>query len=417
MERIRSASVVAESLVYQIGANRLVDGVNLRGSVGDFIGIIGPNGAGKTTLLRLISGLVRQQAGVVSLAGQNLNSLSPKAISRIAAYVPQILPYTFGFTSLEVVLMGRYPHMGWFQIEGMADHQIAMEAMRRTETLEFSDRSLMTLSGGERQRVFLARALAQKSQILLMDEPTSNLDIQHQLGVMDMLSEFATQGMTVIMAIHDINLAARYCGRLLLMDRGQVLADGKPEAVLTASNLQNVFGVKAVVYTDPLTGAPAPIFIGGRLPMDPIAECGGVHLVCGDGTGARTMAALWGAGIPITAGPLQAGDFDRIVADSLGIVYLPMTAPGSVGSEIHLRHLELVESAKCVVLCNPDIRLKDPNSREVVASAKRLVHLMDLKLGEQDNTDQVAPKIHKEGEVIVTCRTPTEVVRFIQGNA
>ena len=262
MNGARPQAISAQGLSYEVEAQTLLDGVDLHAVRGQLVGLIGPNGAGKSTLLRAISGILRYQRGTVRLEGADLKSLSSREVAAGLALIPQIAPYTHGFTSIELVLMGRYPHLGRFQIEGREDARIAREAMRLTETEQFADRTLETLSGGERQRVFVSRALAQQPRVLLLDEPTSNLDVLHQLKVFDLVRELVDEGLTAIAAIHDLNMAARYCDRLVLLFEGQVLADGTPEEVLSPETLESAFGVEAAVYRDPITGSLAISLIG-----------------------------------------------------------------------------------------------------------------------------------------------------------
>ena len=252
-----SAAVDAQAVTFSVDAKYLLEGVDLRAERGQFVGLIGPNGAGKSTLLRAISNVLGYQEGSVSLHGADLKSLPARKVAELLALVPQIAPYTQGFTAFELVLMGRYPHLGRFQVEGEADDRIAMDAMRLTETESFTTRTLDTLSGGERQRVFLARAVAQQPRVLLLDEPTSNLDILHQLKILGLVRRLVGDGLTAIAAIHDLNLAARYCDRLVLLDKGRVVTDGKPEEVLTAETLESAFGVRSALYRDPITGSLA----------------------------------------------------------------------------------------------------------------------------------------------------------------
>ena len=272
----RPQAIGAHGLTYEIEGETLLDGVSLRADRGQFVGLIGPNGAGKSTLLRTISGILRYRRGAVSLEGADLKTLSSREIASSLALIPQIAPYTYGFTSMELVLMGRYPHLGRFQIEGKEDDRIARDAMRLTETEQFADRTLDTLSGGERQRVFVARALAQQPRILLMDEPTANLDVLHQLKVLDLVRRLVDDGLTAIAAVHDLNMAARYCDRLVLLSGGRVLAEGSPEEVLTPDTIASAFGVKSAVYQDPITGSLAISLIGPAderpLPHSPVTR-------------------------------------------------------------------------------------------------------------------------------------------------
>ena len=265
-------SVDALDISYSVDAKKLLDSVNLRAGRGQFLGLIGPNGAGKSTLLRALSGMLRSHEGEVRLEGVDASSLSSKEIARMLALVPQVAPETHGFTSLEVVLMGRYPHMGRFQIEGRADERIAMEAMQLTETEEFADRTLDTLSGGERQRVFVSRAFAQEPRVLLLDEPTANLDILHQLRVLNLIRGSINGGLTAIAAIHDLSMAARYCDRLALLSHGRVVAEGTPEEVLTPERVEAAYGVRAAIYRDPITDALAISLIAPADAQSPSAK-------------------------------------------------------------------------------------------------------------------------------------------------
>ncbi len=262
MNYSRPPALSAQHLSYEIEAKTLLDGVSLHADRGQLVGLIGPNGAGKSTLLRAISGILRYRGGAVRLEGTDLRSLSSKDVAAGLALVPQIAPYTHGFTAIELVLMGRYPHLRRFQIEGQEDNRIARDAMRLMEVEQFADRTLDTLSGGERQRVFVARALAQQPRILLLDEPTSNLDVLHQLKVFDLVRQLVDDGLTAVVAIHDLNMAARYCDRLMLMRGGRVLAEGTPEEVLSPETIESAFGVKSAVYRDPAAGSLAISLIG-----------------------------------------------------------------------------------------------------------------------------------------------------------
>jgi iron complex transport system ATP-binding protein len=245
----------ARDVYYAIGDTPILNGVNFELGVGEFVGLIGPNGAGKSTLLKVMSGLWPGARGQIELLGHPLHSYRTRDIARLVAHVPQTTSLEFPFTAREVVLMGRSPHLSRFQIESAYDGAVAEDALRTTGALHVADRLANTLSGGEQQRVIIARALAQQPRILLLDEPTSNLDIKHQIGVVQMARALAHEGgLGVIAAIHDLGLAARYCDRLALMVGGYMIADGTPEAVLTPSRLSQAFEIGAQVYRDPFTG-------------------------------------------------------------------------------------------------------------------------------------------------------------------
>ena len=409
--------LAARELVYQVDAARLLDDVDLQADSGEFIGLIGPNGAGKTTFLKAVSGLVRSQEGTVHLDGHDLRGMSARDIARIQAHVPQIAPFTYGFTSLEVVLMGRYPHMGRLQIEGAEDQRIASEVMGLTETEAFADRPLTTLSGGERQRVFVARALAQQPQILLLDEPTSNLDIQHQLKVLDIVRGLVAEGMTAVAAIHDLTLAARYCQRLVLMSEGRVLAQGTPEEVLTSANIEEAFHVRAVIIQDPFTGKPTVNPLDQTISRAEQSNGARVHVVCGGGTGARLMYELQRAGFTVTAGVLGAGDTDRSAADILDIGYVPVPAFSTIDHETHLRHLRLVEASDIAVVCDMPVGAANLRNLEALRSARCLISLEGVPLRERDFTGEVAQELFRELSPITHCRSMQEALAAVEREA
>lgn len=252
----------ASALTFEVDGKRMIDNVSLCVLPGEILGIIGANGAGKTTLLRMLSAITKPKSGSIMIDSRSVSDMPVREIAQNVALVPQIPGFTYGFTCLEVVMMGRYPFMGRLQVESETDKKIVQEAMRTTDTWQFADRLVTTLSGGERQRVFLARALAQQPKVMLLDEPTANLDINHQIKMFEIVKSLTASGMSAIAAIHDISLAARYCNRLLILSRGSMLAVGAPDVVLTTENISKGFGVAAGVYKDPITGSLAIAVIG-----------------------------------------------------------------------------------------------------------------------------------------------------------
>jgi len=222
---------------------------------GEVLGIIGPNGAGKTTLLRCINRTLKPQTGVVLIDGRDVARWSRREIARRMGLVPQNSTITFPFTVLEVVLMGRHPHQSPLGGESERDLEIVREAMRLTDTLRFASRPITELSGGEWQRVIVARALAQEPSVLLLDEPTLHLDINHQLEVLNLVQQLTKErGLVTVLTSHDLNLAARCCDRLLMLNQGQVYALGTSEEVLTPANIRQVYRVEAEVIRHPALG-------------------------------------------------------------------------------------------------------------------------------------------------------------------
>lgn len=251
------------ALDVRVESTRLLHSIDFDAAAGSLIGLVGPNGAGKSTLLRALAGVLKHERGTVTLGDRELRGLSSREVARRLALISQHPPETHGFTSLELVLTGRYPHLGRLEVEGGRDRTIARAAMQQTQTDAFEDRVASSLSGGERQRVFIARGLAQQTPLLLLDEPTASLDVRHQLATFELFRGLVESGVTAVVAVHDLDLAARYCDRLVMMEHGRIVADGPPAAVLTPSRLSAVFGVTAHTYSDPITGSPRVTFTMG----------------------------------------------------------------------------------------------------------------------------------------------------------
>jgi iron complex transport system ATP-binding protein len=242
------------------GTAPVLRGVSMEVPAESFVGILGPNGSGKTTLLRMLAGLLRPSRGRVLLDGADLAGANRPALARRMAVVPQETQLAFEYSVIEVVLMGRYPHLGAFEIEGPADFAIAREALAATGTLALEDRPFGTLSGGEKQRVIIAAALAQisgaaGSGILLLDEPTVALDLAYQLELADLLRDLQRRRpMAIAVSTHDLNFAAGLCRTLVLLKNGEVLAAGPTEDVLTPAGIRSLYGVESDVSRHPATG-------------------------------------------------------------------------------------------------------------------------------------------------------------------
>jgi iron complex transport system ATP-binding protein len=245
------------SFSYRRGAaaDRVLDQVSIDVERGTSVGLLGPNGSGKTTLIRIIAGMLRPESGSVTLDGRTVSSMARRDLARRVAVVPQETHTTFDFSVIDMVLMGRYPHLGPFELEGMADLEIARDALRATGTAALEARSFATLSGGEKQRVVIASALAQASDVLLLDEPTTALDLGYQFEIVALLRRLnGERGTTMIVSTHDLNLAAALCQRLVLLKDGTVIAQGDTATTLTADNIRLLYDVDADVQFHPGAG-------------------------------------------------------------------------------------------------------------------------------------------------------------------
>ena len=258
-----------DDVAVELGGREVLRDLSLSVPAGEFLGLVGPNGAGKTTLLRTVNGLVDPVRGRVEVAGEPVAGRSAKDLARRVATVPQETTLGFDFTTRDVVSMGRTPHQSRFSAPDDDDRSAVERALDRTRTAALADRPVGELSGGERQRVLLARALAQETPVLLLDEPTASLDIDHQVATLSLVRELAGEDRTAVAAIHDLDLAARFCDRLALLAGRTLVAVGTPREVLTADRLERAYGVKTVVSDHPVTGTPTVVALG---PADGLSE-------------------------------------------------------------------------------------------------------------------------------------------------
>ncbi|MFH8366432.1 ABC transporter ATP-binding protein [Streptomyces sp. NPDC018031] len=250
-----------ENVTVDVAGARLVDDLTLRADSGALVGLVGPNGSGKSTLLRCVYRALRPTAGAIRLDGTDLRTLSARDGARRLAALPQESTGEFGFTAAEVVAMGRLPHQSAAGRTSATDRELCTAALARVGAAHLADRNFHTLSGGEKQRVLIARALAQQPAVLVLDEPTNHLDIAQQLEVLALVRD---AGLTVLAALHDLNLAAVHCDRLYVVAGGRIVASGTPHDVLTPELLADVFGVRAHRVRHPETGAVQLLF--DRLP-------------------------------------------------------------------------------------------------------------------------------------------------------
>ncbi|MEI7926502.1 MAG: ABC transporter ATP-binding protein [Chloroflexota bacterium] len=253
---VRPPLLDVRDLHVEVGGRTLLRGVTLHVAPGELVGVIGPNGAGKTTLVRAVTGLVRHSAGVVSLDGAPIEAQPGRERARTMAVVEQLPEAPATMLVRELVLIGRFPHLGLLGRESARDRAIAEHAMARAGCEALADRMLGTLSGGERRRAFIARALAQEPRLLLLDEPTAGLDASAQGEILQVVRTLADDGAGVLVVIHDLSLAAAWCDRLVLLHDGRVVAAGAPAEVVTAEHLARVYGPYVSLLAHPETGAP-----------------------------------------------------------------------------------------------------------------------------------------------------------------
>jgi iron complex transport system ATP-binding protein len=337
-------------LSFSYGEKQVLRDVSFKVAPGEFLGLMGPNGSGKTTLLRCLMNFLPAGSDSISVDGRSIDAFSPAELARTFAVVPQSSATDFSFTAYDIVMMGRIPHISSRMAGTTRDDASAVRrAMERTDTWKFATRPFFGLSGGERQKVIVARALAQQSKALLLDEPTVYLDINGQFEIMDLIKRLnREEGTTVIAVLHDVNLAARYCSRIALLSHGMLEAIGPPKEVLTPDVIQSVYGVDVVVRRDPFTET---VYVVPHT-FSSMGHVHGTraHLLCGGGTGGPIMKALLERGYSVSAGVLNVldSDYENVQDLRIAVVAEAPFAPISDGS--YSENMRLIEDSKVVIV-------------------------------------------------------------------
>lgn len=387
--------VSIKDLGFAYDGRPVLEGIYLEVEEGEVLALVGPNGSGKTTLLRNIAGVLEPSAGTVYLDFKELREFSPRELARYLAAMEQERRVGFDFTVRELVELGRLPHLSRWERLGAKDHEAVERAMELTHVEEFADRSISTLSGGERQRVFLAIALAQEPKILLLDEPTAHLDINYQIELMEIIRQRAEVGLTIIMALHDLNLAAHYADRAALLHQGRIVALGRPEEVLTARNIKRTFGAEVAIGRNPLTGG---LYIELAPPVRQAREKQGrLHIVCGGGSGVEVMHEL-ASEYSLSAGVLSPLDTDFEVARHLG-AELALEAPfAPISPKAYKRNLELLKEADGVIVCAVQIGPGNLKNLEALLElpAGKIYLLEPERITERDYTGGRATALVRE---------------------
>lgn len=334
------------------GDREVLKDVNLTVEEGDFVALIGSNGTGKSTFLKCISGLLPMKRGEMKICGRRQADLKSKERAQLVAVVPQSYNVDYDFYVEDIVLMGRNPYLSLRRRESEKDYEIVKAAMEATNTERFRGRLYNELSGGERQRVILARAIAQQPRIILLDEPTSALDIHHQIEVMELIARLnREENMTVIAVLHDINMAARFCKRIVMLREGLVAADGTPTQVVNRKNMVELYEMKLLIRENPMFQKPEilPIRV---VEEERIPTPRHVHVICGGSGAVKLLEELDARGFTVTAGVVNSDSDDCAVCRFLEMERVEIAPFTPVTPTDQQRNLELMRDADAVIVSN-----------------------------------------------------------------
>ncbi|KUO68659.1 MAG: hypothetical protein APF77_14740 [Clostridia bacterium BRH_c25] len=386
-----------EKLSFSYDLKKVLEQVDMNISKGSFFCLVGPNGSGKSTLLKVISSVLKPQKGVVYLEGRDINHMKNREKAKLLSFVPQNTSLEFDFRVSDVVLMGRYPYVNKLRGETGEDMEIAEKAMEYTNTTHLKDRSFMELSGGERQRVILAQALAQEPDILILDEPVSHLDLQHQVEILNLIKKMCVdRKLTAITVLHDLNMASAYSDYIVMMKEGKIMRQGTPFETLTTSNIKEIFSTDVYVSVSPVGSKPY-IYTLTR----PNIEKKGVrvHVICGGGSGSSIIGTLHSEGFDLSSGVLAIGDLDWKISKENAVKIAEEVPFVGISDEAYAMNRELAAEADAIVLAGLYIGKSNKRNLELLLEeeleGKPLLILEDESFAERDYTGGIALQLYE----------------------
>ncbi|MFN2340692.1 MAG: heme ABC transporter ATP-binding protein [Halanaerobium sp.] len=341
-----------DKIKFSYAQDEILKGIDLEIKAGSFIGIIGPNASGKSTLLKNMSKTLKSDSGSVHLDHKLLNDYNSSELAKKMAVVPQNTEVNFNFNVYDIIMMGRHPYQKRWSGLSQEDKQIVKEVMKVTDTLKLKTKLINELSGGEKQRVIIARALAQKPDILLLDEPTSSLDINYQGEIYDLLKYLNQEfNLTIITVSHDLNLTAQYCEELLLLKDGKIFAAGPAEEVLTEENIKAVYKAEVLIKTNPLSEKPFVTLVPevNRKSKRKLKDFK-IHVIAGGGTAKNWLYKLENLGYQLSIGVLNIGDADWQAAKELGVKIVEAPPFIDISEEEIQENRKFIEKADLIIL-------------------------------------------------------------------
>lgn len=416
-------SLQAQKLSFAYNKIPILKGIDFAIEKGCFLSIIGPNGAGKSTLVNIMSKVLFPFEGDLKIEGKSIKKLGSSEVAKKIAVVPQYTDMGFNFTVSEIILMGRYPHIKRFKGESRNDYDMCSRAMRLTKTGEFGSRKYNELSGGEKQRVIIAQTLAQDTPIIILDEPTSHLDINFQIEFMELFYDLNKNfGKTVIGIFHDINLALQYSEKIIMLKEGKIFASGRTADVITRSNIMAVFNSDVHVAKNPFTGRlyVSPNF---NLRTDKERKISKkeikIHVIGGGGAASHILNILHNYGYILSAGVINNLDTDINTSQELGIIFINEAPFSPISKEAYLKNLELIRNADMVIL--PGIEFGNGNILnleavyEAVKMKKKIIVVDDVNISRRDHIDGKATDLYNKiiGSGACKIQTDEDIIKAI----
>ena len=397
-------SISARNLKFSYNDIPVLKNLNFEIEKNSFISILGPNGAGKSTIVKLISKVLTGYDGEILVEGRNIKSLSQIDIAKKIAVVPQSTSLGFNFSVYETVMMGRYPYLSRFKNESQEDQKIVSEVMKITRTETFKDKNYNELSGGEKQRVIIAQTLVQDSPIIILDEPTSHLDINFQIEFMELFfSLFKNNQKTIIGIFHDINLAIQYSEKIMLLKDGDIFCCGNVEEVITRPNMMSVFNSDVFIGKNPFTGK---IYVSPNFNLhfihtkEKVKKEIKVHVIGGGGAASPILNMLHNSGYMVSTGVVNNLDSDINTSLQLGITFVNEAPFSPISREAYSRNLELIKSSDFVIL--PCVEFGNGNflnlsaALEAVKLGKKVIVINTTDIKARDYVDGKAIQVYSE---------------------
>lgn len=396
-------SISVSNLSFSYNENLTLKNLSFEIEKNSFVSILGPNGAGKSTLVNLISKVMPIEAGEIVIEGKNIRDLNHIEIAKKVAVVPQYTSLGFNFSVYEIILMGRYPYLSRFKGEKQEDYRIVNEVMELTHTDIFKDRKYNELSGGERQRVIIAQTLVQDSPIIILDEPTSHLDINFQIEFMELFySLYKKKGKTIIGIFHDINLAIQYSEKIMLLKEGNIYCYGDVKDVINRTNIMSVFKSDVYIGKNPFTGKlyVSPNFNLRFYSKETKSKEIRIHVIGGGGAASPILNMLHNSGYITSTGVVNNLDTDLYTAEQLGITFVNEAPFSPISREAQARNLELIKASDLVIL--PCIEFGNGNFlnlaavNEAINIGKKVIIIESANIDLRDHVDGKAVKLYSE---------------------